>query len=140
MSDPVQLALDAAFAAGGVEITVTPKAGSGPVACRAIGRPIRDQVADFPDLAGLLGARAVGWSWMVPTVDYPVRFVAGDRLAWIDAEGVEHVYEVTLCKAHPIAPTWQLESFEVLEDDATPVVGDGFLLPFYFAGADAVGL
>lgn len=139
MSDPIQLALDAAFTAGGVEITVTPKAGTGPVACRAIGRPIRDQVADLPALADLLGARSVGWSWMVPTVDYPVRFVAGDRLAWVDGDAVEHVYEVKLCKAHPIAPTWQLESFEVLEDE-TPVVGDGFMLPFYFAGTEAVGL
>jgi hypothetical protein len=135
--DPIfRLCLDAGLIQGGVEAVAVPLAGTGPVTLPAIGvKPIRDQLAEFPELRPLVGAQEIGWEILVPTADYPLRFVPGDRLTLVYGT----VHEVRGCRAHPSGPAWVLETFLVEPDDVV-ITNDGFMLPFYFAGTSGLGL
>lgn len=113
---------------------LVPLSGSGAIACAADLCPMRDEVADFPDLRGLLGAERPAWHLHFDQRDLPVRPVAGDR--WTDADG--RTFSLKTVQADPLGMRWLCTGF-LVEPEAV-VSDDAFMLPFYFAGTTAVGL
>lgn len=135
MADPIQLvALSRVLAFASVAGELVPISGSGAVDCPAVLFPTVDEVADFPDLRGLLGAERPAWHLHFDQRDLPVRPVAGDR--WTDADG--RTFSLKTVQADPLGMRWLCAGF-LVEPEAV-VSDDAFMLPFYFAGTEAVGL
>ena len=81
-----QAVRDVALSQGGEGATYVPKSGTGAFACTAIVRPVPDEVAEFPELRGVLGAERPGWAIALSQDECMVRPVPGDRVT-LDAVG-----------------------------------------------------
>lgn len=134
MADPVHLlALSLAHSFSGVAGELVPALGSGPVACTAILRPQVDEVAEFPELRGLLGAERPGWVLHFDQRDVATRPQPGDR--WTATDG--RTFQLKVIQADVLGMRWRCTAFEVSPEVATD---DAFMLPLYFAGITELGL
>lgn len=135
MADALHLRiLTLAHAFSGVAGVLVPVSGSGPITCSAIVRPEKDEVADFPELRGFLGAERPGWELNFDQRDLLVRPVAGDR--WTDADG--RTFQLRIVRSDVLGIRWFCTGF-LVEADAV-AVDDAFMLPIYFAGIQGLGL
>jgi hypothetical protein len=132
MADAIHLlALSVGHLFRGVPMELVPASGSGPVSCSVVVGPERDEVADFPGLRGVLGVERPGWQLNFDQRDLLVRPMPGDR---VTGEGV--TYQLREVRSDVLGTRWFCRGF-IVEPEVVPV-GDGFMLPFYFAGFEAV--
>lgn len=124
MADAVlSVARDAALACGGASAAYVPVSGSGPLALLAIVRPLRGEVADFPELRDVLGAERPGWAMAVSQDDVAGRPRVGDRLTF-DAPGTIQVRAV---RSDPHGLWWLLSGF--LVEDESAALEPGIYMP-----------
>ena len=127
------LTLSLAHDFGGVAGELVPKAGTGPISCSVVVRPQRDEVVQFPELRGLLGAERPGWMLHFQQSDVMVRPVAGDRVT-VGAT----IYQLRGVQSDVLGIRWMTTAFVV---DAAVTVGDiPVMMPPYLCGAGVLTL
>jgi hypothetical protein len=135
--DPLHLvALSLAHSFASVAGELVPLSGSGAVTCAAVLFPRVDEVADFPELRGLLGAERPAWHLHFDQRDVATRPVAGDR--WTDADG--RTFQLKNIQQDPLGMRWLCTGFLVVVEDEDDADLDAFMPPVYFTGPTELGL
>lgn len=117
MPDATLLAArDVALDTFGVSATFVPLSGTGPVTVRGVLRPERDEVAEFPELRGVLGAERPAWAFAIAFEDCPGRPVAGDRVTILDFGTLQ----LRGVKSDPHALWFLTSGFLVESEDTEP--------------------
>ena len=133
MIDPiVQNALDAVFYLDGVGGVMTPKSGSGPVACTALVLPLPDD--EVATLLGIAGSERPAFSLEFRTSELLQKPVRGDRFT---ADGGE-TYQLRGVEGDAFGASWLCTGSVVLPD--VGVGTDGWTLPFYLGGIEELGV
>ena len=132
MADALHLlALSLAHDFGSVAGELVPASGTGPISCSVVVRPQRDEVAQFPELRGLLGAERPGWLVNFTQADVMVRPMAGDRVTVGDT-----IYQLRGVQSDVLGIRWLTTAFVV--DEATADTSP-MLMP-YLCGAGVLTL
>jgi hypothetical protein len=126
VSDTLTTTLDTAYALGGVEVTVTPISGSGPVDCTAILRPEADEVAEL----FLVGSRVAGYRIRLRS-DAVVRPREGDVIA-ASTEGL--LLKVTHTETAPATAEWFVTATPIFVPTTVTEADIGHLQPPLFGG------
>lgn len=126
MADATLLAArDVALDTFGVSATFVPLSGSGPVTVHGVLRPERDEVAEFPELRGVLGAERPAWAFAIAAEECPARPVAGDRVTILDFGTLQ----LRGVKSDPHGLWWLTSGFLVAEEDDTDTLTPGIYMP-----------
>lgn len=120
------MAQESALILHGVSAELVPIAGSGPVTCRGVLRPERDEVAEFPELRGVLGAERPAWAFAIPQSDLAVRPVSGDRVTIEDDWGTLQLRGV---RSDPHGLWWLTSGFLVVDEDEVSDLEPGIYMP-----------
>ena len=115
---------DVALSLHGASATYVPQTGSGPVACLALMRPLRDEVAEFPALRDVRGAERPSWAVSFRQSDLPGRPKPGDRVTF--AMGVTMQLREVRSDPHTL---WWITSAFVVEDTTTDLLGLSIYMP-----------
>ncbi len=112
--------LGPALALASVGCEVTPRAGTGAFPSRVVVRRAPDEVADFPELRGVLGTERPGVPLNFLQADYVGRPAAGDRVTMPNGE----TYQLRGVQSDRLQFRWLCTGFLVDTD-----VGDDALTP-----------
>jgi hypothetical protein len=133
MADALHLlALSLAHDFGSVAGELIPKSGTGPISCSVVVRSQRDEVVQFPELRGLLGAERPGWMLNFTQADVMVRPVAGDRVTVGDT-----IYQLRGVQSDVLGIRWLTTAFIV---EAAAVGDIPVMMPPYLCGAGVLTL
>ena len=118
-------ALAPALAQARVACEVTPQSGAGPYTARVVVRPQPDEVAEFPELRGILGAERPAWQLNFEVADYVGRPVAGDR---VTTTVTGDTYQLRHVQTDRLGIRWLCAGF-LVEDEVPATLAPSIYMP-----------